>query len=217
MKLVLGIAAAFTTLGAFPLLALDSVTAQVPGVAEQAPLPTMERDDAGARRAFEAAYPVFMHPRCMNCHPAGDAPLQGDDSRPHFYRVQRGPDGNGVSAARCSNCHQAANQPGLHAPPGAAHPPGDGLPPATPRWHLPGPKTPLVFQGRSAGDLCRQLRNRRQNGGLTREQLIAHVTSDTLVLWGWDPGEGRSRPPISHEEFVRDVTEWVDKGCGCPE
>ncbi|HEX9129149.1 MAG TPA: hypothetical protein VF850_08315 [Gemmatimonadaceae bacterium] len=30
-----------------------------------------------AREAFRAAYTVLMHPRCMNCHPAGQAPLQG--------------------------------------------------------------------------------------------------------------------------------------------
>src|SRR2546428_9932466 len=39
-----------------------------------------QEDDAGSRAAFLAAYPVFMHPRCLNCHPRGDAPLQGEDS-----------------------------------------------------------------------------------------------------------------------------------------
>src|SRR5918997_7040087 len=47
-------------------------------------------DDAAARAAFEAAAPVFFYPRCMNCHPAGDAPLQGDDSRVHAQNVKRG-------------------------------------------------------------------------------------------------------------------------------
>jgi hypothetical protein len=132
------------------MLTLVSVAEQVPRAAEGARHET--RDDDGARRAFAAAYPVFVHPRCMNCHPAGDTPLQGDVSRSHFYRVQRGPDGNGLVAMRCTNCHQGANQPGLHAPPGAPHPPGDGVPPAAPRWHLPGPKAPMVFQGRTPGE-----------------------------------------------------------------
>jgi len=35
------------------------------------------RDDAVARAAFLEAYKVFMHPRCVNCHPAGEAPLRG--------------------------------------------------------------------------------------------------------------------------------------------
>ncbi len=47
------------------------------------------RDDAAARAAFLAAAPVFTHPRCQNCHPAGDAPLQGDDSHPHAQNVKR--------------------------------------------------------------------------------------------------------------------------------
>ena len=55
------------------------------------------RDDAGARAACLEAYKVLMHPRCVNCHPAGDAPLQGEDSRPHtFFRLRRGADGHGV-------------------------------------------------------------------------------------------------------------------------
>jgi hypothetical protein len=31
-----------------------------------------------------------MSPRCMNCHPAGDVPLQGDDSHIHTMLPQRG-------------------------------------------------------------------------------------------------------------------------------
>ncbi len=75
------------------------------------------KDSAGSVKAFLSAYKVLMSPRCMNCHPAGDVPLQGDDSHLHTQGVQRGPDGKGVYALKCSNCHQPANSPGLHAPP----------------------------------------------------------------------------------------------------
>ena len=52
------------------------------------------RDDAQARAAFLEAFKVFSHARCVNCHPAGDAPLQGEDSRPHLsLRLRRGVDG----------------------------------------------------------------------------------------------------------------------------
>src|SRR5262245_7592385 len=68
--------------------------------------------------AFLEAYKVFMHPRCMNCHPAGDAPLQGDDSHPHAQLVTRGPDGKGKYAMKCSACHQDHNLPGENMPPG---------------------------------------------------------------------------------------------------
>lgn len=181
----------------------------------------LSRDDAGARAAFLEAYKVFMHPRCVNCHPAGDAPLQGEDSRPHtFFRLRRGADGHGVFTVKCLNCHQAQNLPGLHMPPGATYPLKDGAEdPAhrgEPRWHMPPEATPMVFEKRTPGQLCRQLLDKRQNGGLTPEQLVHHVNHDPFVVWGWNPGEGRRAPPLSHAEFVRNVKEWVDKGCACP-
>jgi mono/diheme cytochrome c family protein len=180
--------------------------------------PTTDRDDGPrARNAFMKAYAVFMHPRCQNCHPVGDTPLQGDDSHVHdLLRLRRGADGNGVFAMRCSNCHQAANGPDPHTPPGAPRPSTDGGRPAEPRWHLPDPKMPMVFQGRSPGQLCRQLKDPKQNGGLTGERLVHHVTTDPLVLWAWNPGEGRTTPPLSHEEFAAAVKEWLEAGGACP-
>jgi hypothetical protein len=174
-------------------------------------------DLAHARGAFLKAYPVFMHPRCLNCHPAGDSPLQGDDSHVHdLLRLRRGADGNGVFAMRCSNCHQAANGTGPHTPPGAPEAAADASRPAAPRWHLPPPQTPMVFQGRSPGQLCRQLRDPKQNGGLTPERFVHHVTADPLVRWAWDPGEGRTPPPLSHQEFAAAVQEWLAAGGACP-
>src|SRR5262249_9508146 len=95
-----------------------------------------QKDDAGARKAFLTAYPVFMHPRCMNCHPSGDVPLQGDDSRLHAQNVKRGPDGKGKYALKCANCHQPTNLP------------GENMPPGNPNWHLPPPEVRMVFQGK---------------------------------------------------------------------
>jgi len=182
---------------------------------------TASRDDAGARTAFLEAYKVFMHPRCVNCHPAGDSPLRGEDSHPHtFFRLRRGVDGHGVFTVKCVNCHQAQNLPGLHMPPGATYPLKDGAEDkehrGEPRWHMPPAATPMVFEKRTPGQLCRQLLDKRQNGKLTPEQLVHHVNHDPFVLWGWNPGEGRNAPPISHAEFVQKVKEWVDKGCACP-
>ena len=55
---------------------------------------------AASRQAFLDAYPVFAHPRCVNCHPAGDRPLQGEPGRPHQPPVARGDDGFGLHAMR---------------------------------------------------------------------------------------------------------------------
>jgi cytochrome c5 len=164
-----------------------------------------QRDLAASRAAFTEAYKVFMHPRCMNCHPAGGVPLQGDNSLPHAQRVQSGPEGKGIYGMKCNACHQQENLAGEHMPPGA------------PNWHLPHPKTPMVFEKRTPGQLCRQFKDPKQNGGKSLEELFKHISSDPLVLWGWNPGEGRTKPPLSHAEFVQKMDEWIKKGAACPQ
>ena len=40
---------------------------------------------------------------------------------------------------------------------------------------------------------------RRRNGNKTLDQIVAHLTEDKLVAWGWDPGvdvSGRAREPV---------------------
>ncbi len=162
-------------------------------------------DEAASKAAFLEAYKVLMHPRCMNCHPSGDAPLQGDDSHVHSQNVVRGKDGKGKYALKCTNCHQDQNLAGEHMPPG------------NPNWHLPSSEMPLVFQGRSPAQLARQLKDAKQNGGKTLEQIMQHVTEDKLVLAGWDPGDGRTKPPLTHAEFAAKMKEWIDKGAAIPD
>jgi len=57
--------------------------------------------DPAARSAalFVEAGKVLQHPRCLNCHPAGDRPSQGT-GYPHQPPVQRGADGLGVTTMR---------------------------------------------------------------------------------------------------------------------
>src|SRR5262245_56880902 len=164
-----------------------------------------DKDDVAARAAFLDVYKVLMHPRCMNCHPSGDVPLQGDDSHTHAQNVQRGEDGKGKYALKCANCHQDTNLPGENMPPGNA------------TWHLPRKDMPLVFQGKSPRDLADQMKDPKRNGGQTLEQLLHHVEHDKLVLWGWDPGDGRTKPPLSHAEFAKKFREWIEKGAASPE
>jgi hypothetical protein len=164
-----------------------------------------DKDDAGARAAFLEVYKVLMHPRCMNCHPSGDAPLQGDDSHVHLQNVKRGEDGKGKYALKCANCHQDTNLA------------GENLPPGNPTWQLPRKDMPLVFQGKSPHELADQLKDPKRNGGKTLEQLLEHVTHDKLVLWGWGPGDGRTKPPLSHDQFAQKFREWVQKGAASPE
>jgi hypothetical protein len=66
--------------------------------------------------------------------------------------------------------------------------------------------------------ICRPpTKDEKQNGGKTLEQIIHHVSEDKLVLWGWDPGDGRTKPPLSHAEFAGKMKEWAEQGAACPE
>ena len=118
--------------------------------------------------AFETVRAVLQHPRCQNCHPAGDAPLQGDDGHVHAQNVQRGPDGHGMVGEECSTCHGPANPPsayGLHVPPGNVK-----------AWHMPSPDDKLVFVGLSAGSLCERIKDPAQNGGKDMAAFLARRT-----------------------------------------
>lgn len=158
-----------------------------------------------SQKAFLEVYKVLMSPRCMNCHPSGDIPLQGDDSHLHSMNVQRGTDGKGLYALKCANCHQPQNTPGLNMPPG------------NPNWHLPAANMKLIFEGKTPKQLAMQLKDPKQNGGKTLEQLYHHVAEDGLVLWGWAPGDGRTLPPLSHEEFIKQFRTWIDGGAAIPD
>ncbi len=67
--------------------------------------------EADGVRAWSVVYGVLQHPRCLNCHPAGDVPLQGDDHRPHAQNVQRGADGQGLFAMKCATCRSRVARP----------------------------------------------------------------------------------------------------------
>jgi len=161
------------------------------------------KDSIESVKAFMKVYKVLMSPRCMNCHPAGDVPLQGDDSHLHAMFPKRGNDGKGLYAMKCTNCHQPENTAGEHTPPGNRN------------WHLPPANMKLIFQGRTPNQLAKQLIDPKQNNNKTKEQLIAHA-DDALVLAAWNPGKGRTLPPMSHEEFKKEWIKWINTGAYAP-
>ena len=163
----------------------------------------INKDSVASVKAFMQVYKVLMSPRCMNCHPSGDIPLQGDDNHLHTMFPKRGKDGKGIYAMKCSNCHQPTNTAGLNTPPG------------NPNWHLPPADMKMVFQGRTAHQLAKQIMDPKQNGHKNKEQLIEHA-DDGLVLAAWNPGEGRTLPPMSHAEFKKAWITWIEKGAYAP-
>ena len=142
------------------------------------------------------SYKVLMSPRCLNCHPAGDVPFQGDDSHLHTMFPKRGIDGKGVLAMKCANCHQPENTPGLHTPPG------------NPNWHLPPANMKMVFEGKSPRQLAKQMVDPNQNGHKNMQQLIEHaddglVIARELLTVVREPLQMAILPPLN--------SEWQDK------
>ena len=162
------------------------------------------RDDAKAKGAFLESYKVFSSARCINCHPSGDQPLQGENFQPHAFLVERGASGKGFAALSCNTCHQEKNASGMHAPPGAED------------WHLPPPEMKMTFENKSAKELCEQLKNPKMNGGRNLKEVANHLDTE-LVRWAWNPGGNRQKPPVAYDEFVKSFEMWRDNGAACPE
>ncbi|WP_228425004.1 hypothetical protein [Chryseobacterium culicis] len=161
------------------------------------------KDSVKSVQAFAKVYKVLQSPRCVNCHPVGDIPLQGDERKLHAMNPKRGEDGKGILTMKCTNCHQPENTSGEHTPPG------------NPNWHLPPANMKMVFEGKSPNELAKQLINPKLNGNKNKKALIAHA-DDALVVWGWNPGDGRTLPPYSHKEFKEAWITWLNTGAYAP-
>ena len=159
---------------------------------------------AAGKTAFVEVARVLQSPRCLNCHPAGDRPLQGDRGALHAQNISRASVAAGLP---CSTCHQERNSEAI----GVA-----GGPPGAPRWNLPPAEHPMVFQGKTPTALCEQLKDPAHNGGKSLAQLLEHVSHDALVRWGWSPGGKRQPPPLPHDRFVAAFTTWVASSGACP-
>jgi len=193
--------------GATLILAVSIVAGLVQSVAAAEPPSKNRTDAAPANRdgsLFTAFVSVLRHPRCMNCHSTGDFPRQGDDGHPHAMDVRRGAEGHGVTAEKCSTCHQDHNLDGAHLPPGAAN------------WGLPPASVPMIWQGLTDGQICQSIKDPKRNKNRNLDQLVEHLTEDKLVMWAWNPGEGRTPVPMSHDEFAAKVKQWRAAGAPCP-
>ncbi|MEP0710700.1 hypothetical protein [Algoriphagus sp.] len=163
----------------------------------------LKAEEVMSLEAFEDVYKVLMSPRCMNCHPAGDIPLQGDEQKLHAMSPMRGVDGKGILTLKCSICHAPEGVPGEHTPPG------------NPEWHLPPADMKMVFEGRSPRELALQLVDLERNGHKDMEALKAHA-DDGLVKEGWTMGGDRALPPLSYEEFKQAWLTWIENGAVAP-
>ena len=143
---------------------------------------------------------VIQHPRCLNCHPRTDRPTQTDAMRPHMPLVVRA-EGMGAPGLHCFTCHRDRNFDPANVP-------------GNPRWMLAPPE--MAWQGKSLGQICRQLKDKARNGGKTMSQMEEHMATDELVGWGWHPGGNRTPAPGTQAQFGALVKAWVESGAVCP-
>jgi hypothetical protein len=118
--------------------------------------------------------------------------------------VRRGLYGEGVAGLKCSICHQDHNLQGEHMPPGA------------PDWHLPTAREPMIWEGLNDRQLCELFKNPSANGHRSANEIVQHMNT-RLVLWAWNPGEGRTPVPMPQNEFLAKAKEWASSGAACPE
>jgi len=145
---------------------------------------------------------VLTHQRCINCHPSGDVPHQGDSKRLHQPPVSRGPDGHGTETMRCNTCHgNAAFE--------------QGRIPGHPKWQLA--PIEMAWEGKTIPQICEQIKDPKRNGNRSVKDLIEHIGDDTLVGWAWHPGYGRTPAPGTQKQAKALVEAWANTGAACPQ
>lgn len=157
---------------------------------------------ARSRALFAEMSRVITHPRCVNCHPAGDSPHQRLAMEPHDPPVVRGPADRGVVGMECAGCHQDRNQAHTRVP-------------GAPEWHLA--PIAMAWEGKTVAAICAQLKDPARNGGKTLAQIVEHAEHDALVAWGWAPGADREPVPGTQAQFGALTAAWVATGAACPE
>jgi hypothetical protein len=158
-------------------------------------------DKEKSLKAFSTILTVLKSPRCINCHPTTDVPHQGDVQRLHLFGVTRGLANHGGLVQKCGTCHQNENNDFANVP-GAPH------------WGL-APKT-MGWFGLSDAEIAKRLLDKNQNGGRSPQDLVKHMGNDSLVLWAWNPGKTRSKPPVELDAWRIVLKEWLDNGAAIP-
>src|SRR4051812_32379982 len=132
-----------------------------------------------SRALFGEISKVLTHPRCMNCHPAGDHPLQGADHHPHMPPPGRGEGGVGIAAASCPPCHTEKNFTLVGT--GATY----KSIPGHPRWGLA--PLEMAWEGKSVGQICQQIKDQNRNGERPLAHMTEHLANPDLVTVGLAP------------------------------
>lgn len=185
------------------LLAAPAATAWAQNTIDLRPSSSFESisdPQTRSRAIFSEIGKVLTHPRCINCHPAGDRPTQANDMHPHNPPAWR-------TAGTCFSCHTSRNYTLQERATYRSIPGHD-------RWFLA--PVEMAWQGKTISQICEQLKDPQRNGGRNLELLHDHLAHDDLVAWGWHPGEGRDPAPGSQEQLGELARAWIETGAVCP-
>ena len=157
--------------------------------------------------AWSKIFEVVSHPRCANCHVADGRPMWSGSHYGGAYKHPMYVGGDpdmlfGMPGMMCDTCHMAENSEKRHGPPGADV------------WHLPPPE--MAWWGKTTSDICEQIKDPSRNGERSLAAIEEHISKDSLVAWGWSPGEGREPAPYSASETASLVAVWAAAGAPCP-
>ncbi|PRP90186.1 hypothetical protein ENSA5_67080 [Enhygromyxa salina] len=169
------------------------------GLRSVADFAVISDDDERSRALFLEVAKVLQHDRCVNCHPAGERPLQRS-GEPHQPLVVRGEDGFGAPGLGCDTCHGESSYLNM---------------PGSPHWHLA--PLEMAWEGKSARAICQQIQDPQRNGGKSPAELAQHMTHDELVAYGWAPPEQLEPAPGNQRLLGQLFQAWLDSGAVCPE
>ncbi|WP_441279299.1 hypothetical protein AB7783_26910 [Tardiphaga sp. 172_B4_N1_3] len=164
--------------------------------------------------AWKRIEAVVTHPRCANCHVDAKAipiwtPAGESKPRVHGMNIHGGESRIGTEKLACSTCHMTSTQPNEPAP----SPPRAGI-----DWQLA--PVAFIWFGKSGAEICAQLKDPKRNGGRDAAGLVGHLRHDAslngFIPRGWAPGAGRSIPPGTFEDHVKDMALWGAAGQPCP-
>ncbi|KAB1070878.1 hypothetical protein F6X51_21040 [Methylobacterium planeticum] len=208
------IAAALSACAALALTALVEAKDDAADQSAKDVLPSGSVSSQAGLEAWTRIEAVVTHPRCANCHvdaagipmwtPAGET-----KTRAHGMNIHAGESRIGAETIACSTCHITSTDPNEPAP----APLRSGI-----DWQL-APVEFLWFD-KTGAEICEQLKDAKRNGGRDTAGLLEHLRHDAslngFIPRAWQPGAGRSTPPGSFEDHVKDVALWGAAGQPCP-
>ena len=161
---------------------------------------------ADPEEAFNIMMDVITHQRCMNCHPSGDRPRQGEDSHIHTQGVKRGKENKGTVFFKCQTCHKEKNNGGA------------GIPGAV-DWQLA--PLSMAWEGLSRNEIARVILDKSKNGNRSIDDIVDHLATNELVNWAFEPGVDphgvpREVPPVTKDIFLKAVKDWAEAGAIIP-